>query len=204
MDRRRVHHIPQILQPPTQPRTRRGKTTPGSPPPLTLEQIAFLALAGVPAHRAVRGLAPVIAAAEYEREPDGTKRPVRALVLQAHDGVGFLAMQELVHQKVHVIAQVPHPRGDESDDAYDHVSVATAGGASHVLVGDPDDVLEELREMLATGLTWNDDGPALGEFDCVVDTVGGKGIWESAVNIMREGGQVSSFGCMFETSLSIP
>lgn len=190
VDRRRVHHIPQILQPPTQPRTRRGKTTPGSPPPLTLEQVSFLALAGVPAHRAVRGLAAVIAEAEYERQPDGTKRPVRALVLQAHDGVGCLATQMLVHQNVHVIAQVPAVRGDGSDDVYDHVAVAKAAGASHVLVGDPEDVMDELREMLATGLSWNHDGPGLGEFDCVVDTVGGKSVWESAVTIMREGGQV--------------
>ncbi|EJD53486.1 hypothetical protein AURDEDRAFT_179950 [Auricularia subglabra TFB-10046 SS5] len=189
VDRRRIYHIPQILQPPTQARQRRGKTIPASPPPLTLEQVAFLALAGVPAHRAVRTLAPTIAAAEYEREPDGSKRSVRALVLQAHDGVGFLAAQELVSQRVHVVAQVPGPRPGSQDEEYDHVAVAKAAGASHVLVGDPEDVLEELRDMLATGLSWNDDGPGLGEFDCVVDTVGGKGMWERAVNVMREGGQ---------------
>ena len=140
----------------------------------------------MPAHRAVRGLAAAISAARY----DTPKRPPRALVLQGHDGVGFLAIQELVAQQVHVVAQVP-PMNHDDPDALDYVAVARAAGAAHVLVGEPEDVLDDIRDMLVAKLSWNDDGPGLEEFDCFVDTVGGKAIWEQAIHVMRDGGQVS-------------
>ncbi|KAH7105427.1 hypothetical protein BKA62DRAFT_689670 [Auriculariales sp. MPI-PUGE-AT-0066] len=191
IDRRRVHHIPQVFRPPAQPvqpisRLSRvfRSSSPPPPPPLTLEHIAFLALAGVPAHRAVRCLAPSIATASY----DTPKRPARALVLQGHDGVGFLAIQELVAQRVHVVAQVP-PSHAADTDRLANVEIARAAGASHVLVGEPEDVLDDLRDMLVSRLSWNDDGPGLDEFDCFVDTVGGKSIWEQAIYVMRDGGQ---------------
>ncbi|KAG9127197.1 hypothetical protein FRC07_000292 [Ceratobasidium sp. 392] len=50
---------------------------------LTATQCALLPLCGVPAHRAVRTI------------PSGARRGMRALVLQAHDGPGALAVQAM-------------------------------------------------------------------------------------------------------------
>jgi D-arabinose 1-dehydrogenase-like Zn-dependent alcohol dehydrogenase len=139
---------------------------PGAKSELALEQIALLPLCGVPTHRALRTLPSV---------SSGKK----ALVLNAHDGAGALLTQALAAQGVVVTAQIPlTPETTEDDQETKNPSFeekVRLFGAQDVKIGEPLVIIAALRDA---------------EFDYVLDTVGGKRIWEASRWIMRSGGQV--------------
>ncbi|KAF8759666.1 tRNA modification GTPase TrmE [Rhizoctonia solani] len=70
---------------------------------LTTTQCALLPLCAVPAHRAVR----TIPNSATKTGADGQRRPMKVLVLQAHDGAGLCAVQIMRQLGMHVTAQVP-------------------------------------------------------------------------------------------------
>lgn len=92
---------------------------------------------------------------------------MRALVLQAHDGAGALAVQTMRGLGMKVTAQVPagvHPEGAFGQDV-------------EVVVGDdPVEVVNRLEE---------------GVFDAVVDTVGGRNVWDACRRVMCADAHVS-------------
>ena len=158
-------------------------SAPSTPPAnqLTPQELALIPLCGLPAHRAVRSFAEVIAA---RKGKDGR---ARILVLNAHDGAGAMAVQLLAKKKVNVCAQVPESAVrdvDESTEPSDEGSTAPSltrrgrvevrlrqWGAEEVLVGEPLMVLEQLFEEERS-------------FDGVLDTVGGMDIWEAAQHLL--------------------
>ncbi|KAH9950049.1 hypothetical protein B0H21DRAFT_687479 [Amylocystis lapponica] len=166
--------------------TQRGTfaSSPLAPPvPLTLEELALLPLAGVPAHRAVRTFVDALASPRRSRDPE--TRP-RALVLQGHDGPGALAVQMLGRRGVRVTVQIPDSAvddgaGETSDSSdsngrceavpwsrHEQVEARMRGwGADEVCIGTPLGVLERLVEENRS-------------FDAVLDTIGGVDVWEAA------------------------
>jgi hypothetical protein len=118
-----------------------------------------LPLVGVPAFRALR---------TYSfPSPHSEHRPAHALVLQAHDGVGAAAVQMLIAQNVHVVAHVPHASTAVTARLQDW-------GVKAVHAGLPLVVLAELKSA--------------GErFDFILDTVGGRVIWNTARNMLSSG-----------------
>lgn len=129
-------------------RRRIARTPSGSD--LSLEQQACLPLLGVAAHRACSGLG----------------RGARALILNAHEGVGSLVCQELARLGVHVTAQVPPYVDTAEDDAWDN-------GASEVFVDEPIVMLNGQHES---------------GFEFVLDTQGGRRIYDAARRVMRSNG----------------
>lgn len=94
------------------------------------------------------------------------------LVLQAHDGAGALAAQELASAGARVTAQV------ENEDMLEKLKGLRLEA---VKVGTPLEVLKVLENEA-------DEGDA---FDAVIDTVGGKEIWEACKKVFGSEGQVS-------------
>jgi NADPH:quinone reductase-like Zn-dependent oxidoreductase len=117
---------------------------------LSLEQQACLPLLGVVAHRACNGIT----------------RGARALVLNAHEGVGALVCQELSRVGVHVVAQVPTDVDSAEDDAWDN-------GAREVVVDDPIVMLNGQHES---------------GFEYVLDTYGGRKIYDASRRVLRSNG----------------
>ena len=158
-------------------------SAPPTPPPnqLTPQDLALVPLSGLPAHRAVRSFAEVIAT----RKSKGGR--ARILILNAHDGAGAIALQMLAKKKVNVCAQVPESavrEADESTEPSDEGSTAPSltrrgrvevrlrqWGAEEVVVGEPLAVLEQLFEEERS-------------FDGVLDTAGGVEIWEAAQRLL--------------------
>ncbi|EUC62357.1 alcohol dehydrogenase groES-like domain protein, putative [Rhizoctonia solani AG-3 Rhs1AP] len=152
---------------------------------LTTTQCALLPLCGVPAHRAVR----TIPNSATKTGPDGKRRPTRVLVLQAHDGAGLCAVQVMRQLGMRVTAQVPV--GSENVGFGTGPSLAlkvrgrTRAGKGRefepptsskrmeeveVVVGDdPVEVIGKLEE---------------GVYDAVIDTVGGRGVWDACRRVM--------------------
>ncbi|TBU50525.1 hypothetical protein BD309DRAFT_945172 [Dichomitus squalens] len=82
--------------------------SPLTPPALTVEELALLPLCGVPAHRAIRTFADVLAPALHSKSADPSSRSdKRALILQGHDGAGALAAQMLGQRGVRIAVQIP-------------------------------------------------------------------------------------------------
>lgn len=146
-------------------------------PSFTLDQLALLPLSGVPAHRAVR--------ASIMEDIGG-----RALVLQGHDGAGALAVQELSAMKVHVTVQIPFD--DTSPDGMTSLKGLAAReenlkiaeqrirlwGASGVKIGDPVTAIEACADS---------------SFDLVIDTAGGRKVWEACRRVLSaSGGQYTT------------
>ncbi|KAG8685143.1 hypothetical protein FRC08_013275 [Ceratobasidium sp. 394] len=125
---------------------RRVCTIPRPTDRLTSTQCALLPLCGVPAHRAVRTI------------PSGARRGMRALVLQAHDGPGALAVQAMRGLGMRVTAQVPAG-----------VPMEAVDGIEVVVGDDPIEVIGRLQENA---------------FDAVVDTVGGRRMWDACRRVM--------------------
>ncbi|KAL7282021.1 LOW QUALITY PROTEIN: hypothetical protein ACG7TL_003488 [Trametes sanguinea] len=217
VERHRVHRAPQprartaSLFPPRRRHIRSSSlpangqalpfaSSPLAPAPLTVEELALLPLCGVPAHRAIRTFADVLAPPIGRSPREGGKPDVRALVLQGHDGAGALAVQMLGRRGVRVCVQVPEsavydPREDAprkaSIDGTRSASSTPKGkgragvvsrrdqvearlrawGAEDVCVGEPLDVLHRLAQ----------DGQS---FDAVLDTIGGVAIWEASQRLL--------------------
>ncbi|PWZ03266.1 hypothetical protein BCV70DRAFT_154808 [Testicularia cyperi] len=122
---------------------------------LTTEQIAALPSAGVMAHQIVRNHCAALA------------RGARVLILNAHDGVGLLTMQESVGLGLIIVAQCP-------PSISDGVAVCQANGAHEVVLGEPLWAINSLHES---------------SFDLVIDTVGGRKIYDASRRILSSDGQ---------------
>ncbi|KAA1466061.1 hypothetical protein DENSPDRAFT_830805 [Dentipellis sp. KUC8613] len=200
LDRHRVHRAPppyvtpnSLFTPPSSadstPYSSRSTSpdpsvTPANPPPvINIESLALLPLAGLPAYRAVRTYMAV-------SETQGG----RALVLRGHDGVGGLATLMLLSLGVQVIVHVdPTTVGLDAretplimrEDECVHgvwkrrrppvleelYLQAMSWGASAVIVGEPGAVCDTLAM---------DHAPV----DFVLDTVGGRSVWEAAQRLL--------------------
>ncbi|CAE6429732.1 unnamed protein product [Rhizoctonia solani] len=152
---------------------------------LTTTQCALLPLCGVPAHRAVR----TIPNSATKTGPDGQRRPMRVLVLQAHDGTGLCAVQVMRQLGMRVTAQVPVGSENVGFETGPSLGLRARGRTRagkgrefeppkssrrmedvEVVVGDdPVDVIGQLEE---------------GVYDAVIDTVGGRGVWDACRRVM--------------------
>ncbi|KAJ1032743.1 hypothetical protein NDA16_000764 [Ustilago loliicola] len=122
---------------------------------LTTEQIAALPSAGVMAHQLV------------QNHCSQLERGARVLILNAHDGVGLLAMQESVGLGLVIVAQCP-------PSVSDGVAVCQANGAHEVVIGEPLWAINSLHES---------------SFDLIVDTVGGRKVYDASRRILASDGQ---------------
>lgn len=121
---------------------------------LSIEQIACLPLYGIPAHRSVQ---------------TQLVRGRRALILDAHHGIGALMCQLMSKSGVTITAVIPG-----GDHGHDVQAACMANGAKGVLIGDALTVMEGLDDN-----AW----------DFVLDSVGGRRAYEAARRILKEGGQ---------------
>jgi len=112
---------------------------------------------------AVSGFAAHRAVSTIPRQMHGC----RVLVLQGHDGVGALICQELVAGKATVTAQIP--------DTPDALESAKRLKVSAIKIGGPLQVIESLEDR---------------SFDLVIDTVGGRDIWQACRRLFTQDGQV--------------
>ncbi|PVF96320.1 hypothetical protein CPB86DRAFT_709243 [Serendipita vermifera] len=130
-----------------------------TPPPtasLSAEHLAVLAVSGIASHRAVSTL-------------PGNLKDSRVLVLQAHDGAGMLAAQELVAAGARVVVQIA---------TEDLLETLRGLKLEAVKIGAPQAVLQALEG--------ND------SFDAVIDTVGGKDMWETCKKLIGDAGQFTT------------
>lgn len=137
-----------------------------------MEQLALLPLCGVPAHRAIGTI-------------DDAEDYISALVFQGHDGAGAMAVQELVALKLRVTVQIPplDPDSDGKVSEKDVLSMRLAEervrgyGVSRIII---DDVEATIKSLEANS------------FDIVIDTVGGKLVWDDCRRILRSHGQFTT------------
>lgn len=94
---------------------------------LTTEQIAALPFTGVMAYQIMQN--------HCSQLPRGS----RVLVLNAHDGIGLLTMQECASLNLILVAQCPASVSDA-------VAVCEANGAHEVIIGEPLWALNSLHE----------------------------------------------------------
>lgn len=167
---------------------------------LALEELALLPLAGVPAHRAVRTFTSV--------EAEANSAP-KALVLSGHDGAGAMAVQMLAKRGWRVSVHVPVPTRipiiqnvsrlyvEEDSQRMQYLQetekVIRSWGAEEVLfVRQHDDdvdgrggAIELMRRLVE----------AEEEFDGVLDTIGGKEVWDAGEVLLscRMGGGEAQF-----------
>lgn len=128
---------------------------------LTIEQIAALPSTGVMAYQIMTN--------HCSQLPRGA----RCLILNAHDGIGLLTMQESSSLGLIIVAQCP-------PSVSDGLAVCEANGAHEVVIGEPLWALNSLHES---------------SFDLVIDTVGGRRIYDGARRILATNGQfVTCFG----------
>lgn len=122
---------------------------------LTMEQISALPSVGVLAHQLMVN--------HCSQLPRGA----RILILNAHDGVGLLTMQECAGLGLIIVAHCPQ-------HVSDGVAICEANGAHEVIVGEPLWALNTLHES---------------SFDLVIDTLGGRRIYDAARRILAFEGQ---------------
>lgn len=122
---------------------------------LTMEQIAALPSVGVMAHQLMTNHCSQL------------KRGSRVLILNAHDGVGLLTMQECATLGLIIVAHCPN-------QVTDGVAICEANGAHEVIIGEPLWALNTLHES---------------SFDLVVDTVGGRRVYDAARRVLAYEGQ---------------
>ncbi|WFC98913.1 hypothetical protein MYAM1_001646 [Malassezia yamatoensis] len=128
---------------------------------LTAEQIAALPCTGIMVHQIVQNHCMVL------------PRGARILILNAHDGIGLLAMQEASRLGLIIIAHVPA-------HAADGVSICEANGATEVVTGEALWAINLLHES---------------SFNLIVDTIGGRAIYDACRRILAHQGQfVTCFG----------
>ncbi|WFD36681.1 hypothetical protein MCUN1_003568 [Malassezia cuniculi] len=128
---------------------------------LSTEEIAALPSTGIMGHQIVQSHCITL--------PRGS----RILILNAHDGVGLLTMQEARRLGLIIVAQVP-------PGVPDGATVCRANGANEVVTGDPLWAINLLHES---------------SFSLVVDTIGGRQIYDSCRRIITNNGQfVTSVG----------
>ncbi|KAH9180023.1 hypothetical protein EDB89DRAFT_1924475 [Lactarius sanguifluus] len=158
-------------------------------PSFSLESLALLPLLGVPAYRAIQTYA---ATKSSLSSSSGT-----ALVLRGQDGVGGLATLMLRAIGVNVIVQV-----EPSIVGLDASATATSG--PFMLFSPSDDkalgtsIPRRLQEVCARLRAWGVEGICVGaprdvlhsldaDVDFVLDTVGGREIWDAAHTLLARG-----------------
>lgn len=134
---------------------------------LTTEEIAALPAVGVMAYQMMTNHCSQL------------KRGSRILILNAHDGVGLLTMQEAANLGLIIVAQCP-------TSVSDGVALCEANGANEVVIGDPLWALNSLHES---------------SFDLVLDTVGGRRVYDAARRILAYEGQFCT--CVGDMSSSV-
>ncbi|KAG5350192.1 hypothetical protein C0989_012305 [Termitomyces sp. Mn162] len=176
--------------------------------PPSLEELALLPGCGIPAYRAVRTFAFAFSHATTETGTvngkrvakdalDGTRRR-RALVLRGHDGAGAMAVQMLVHRGWRVCVHVPfrclhHEDGlldrdvDDTDerDKYRMRRIEERvrnWGGEEVIFDDGEDGHGERGAVVRVIEGLREDGDL---FDAVLDTIGGKEVWEAAERLLK-------------------
>jgi NADPH:quinone reductase-like Zn-dependent oxidoreductase len=139
---------------------------------LTLEEFSLLPLCGLPAYRAVRTF---VLGLEGKGAPESHGR---ALVLRGHDGAGGVAVQILVRRGWRVCVHVPMLCAAEDERKYmrDVENRVRGWGAEEVLF---DDGAEGAVARVIEGL--------IEAFDAVLDTVGGRDVWEAGDRLLRGG-----------------
>ncbi|KDQ29291.1 hypothetical protein PLEOSDRAFT_176054 [Pleurotus ostreatus PC15] len=187
-------------------------SAPERQPPMTLEELALLALTGIPAYRAVRTFQFAHAsrstslshnAMHPSSKPADEQR--RVVVLKGHDGVGAMAVQMLVKDGWRVCVHAPLPKVDLDDGERNRQEAmlvieerARLWGADEVIFDDgglerespaakrTGPVVRVLQRLL-------EDGDV---FEAVLDTVGGKDVWEASeklLSIRLPSGQQAQF-----------
>ncbi len=110
---------------------------------------------------------PLLGVLAHRAAAVGCTRGSRALVLHAHEGVGALVCQELSSMGINVIAHAPHSAFGAEDDCYDN-------GAREVVLDD--DEVAVLNAQHESG------------FEYVLDTVGGRRIYDASRRVLRTTG----------------
>ncbi|KAL5488221.1 MSS1_2 [Sanghuangporus weigelae] len=167
-------------------------------PSFTLEQLALLPLCGVPAHRAVR-----TAGIDTDTERDMVHG--RVLVLEGHDGAGALAVQALAFAGMHVTAHIPlhadtqrtrtpSTSSASSSEPSDEQEHDVRVGIRHSSTREAE---ERVRRWGARGVRVGDavevvENCDAGAFDLVIDTVGGKRIWDACQRVLAASGQFTT------------
>ncbi|KIY45145.1 hypothetical protein FISHEDRAFT_76825 [Fistulina hepatica ATCC 64428] len=196
---------------------------------LTLEELALLPLVGVPAYRAARTLFSAIPSSQddcddglpplFHRDSVNTSR--RVLVLNGHEGVGAMAVQMLakhgwkvsVHapgmrvpeQGIHVNTTNGDCTGGYNEQEYMKTieDRARRWGAQEVVFDDgmtsstPSFVHDAVVQVIESLI---DDGDL---FDAVLDTIGGRDIWEAAARLLGGGGPLTTKSAPSSASQSV-
>ncbi|KAK0498340.1 hypothetical protein EDD18DRAFT_85026 [Armillaria luteobubalina] len=182
---------------------------------LSPSELALLPLCGVAAYRAVRTFVAAFSSATLTpsatgqgalerldvtpRSPNvhenGPRR--RALVLRGHDGIGAVAVQMLVRKGWRVSVHASMPSFSDPEEEGDYMKqvedrVRSWGGEEVVFDdGDVGSLGEEGRRGAVVRVIERlvADGDA---FDAVLDTVGGKAIWEVSERLLSGVGSVQN------------
>ncbi|KAF8626475.1 hypothetical protein AX15_004858 [Amanita polypyramis BW_CC] len=219
-DRRRVHRVPHPKMANMSLKALGKQPDRGSPNMrtpawgLTLEELALLPLCGVPAFRAVRTFIYAFSSSATRdtdgfvtgshrimSTPDGLDfdgkigRRRRALILRGHDGVGAMAVRLLIAKGWNVSIHVPCPYPAQSDETDVYMSTikerARVWGCDEIIF---DDGLEEDGDggrgaaVRILERMWKD-GDVI---DAVLDTIGGKDIWEASERLLKSTSRLST------------
>ncbi|KAL0065692.1 hypothetical protein AAF712_007333 [Marasmius tenuissimus] len=147
---------------------------------LTLEELALLPACGVQAYRAVRTF--------VNPTGWGSHTKGRVLVIRGHDGLGAVATQMLVNRGWRVCVHAPLWNGSHTQEEEEMERIkerVTSWGADEVIfdAGDADGGLAgAVQQMIEDNEV----------FDGILDTVGGKGIWELGKKLLSRGGNSAS------------
>lgn len=188
-------------------------------PSLALEELALLPLCGIPAYRAVRTLAFAFAPEDEKQRPgagrwdlDGEKggnkggQRRRVLVLGGHDGAGGMAVQMLVKRGWRVCVHVPftslayegaglvEEEGDGGRGRRDEYCMRRVEervrlwGGEEVIFDDGEDGQGEDERGAVVRVIDRlcGDGDV---FDAVLDTMGGKEVWEASERLLKSVGR---------------
>ncbi|KAK1234148.1 hypothetical protein PQX77_002660 [Marasmius sp. AFHP31] len=191
VDRRRIFRVPPPSlksQPPSSvsissttrkhgvngssPRSRTSSTTSlpvnkRSESRLTIDELALLPLCGVQAYRAVRTL-------RSEGAGASNSNVKRILVLHGHDGVGAIAAQMLMKHGWKVVVHAPCREDPE-------IIAQVKGWGGDAVVFDGGEGVVQMMER------WIEKG-GFG-IDAILDTVGGKEVWDVGERLLRMQGQ---------------
>ncbi len=162
------------------------------------DELALLPLCGVSAYRAVRTFAVafgtsvmpfedgVVRRFTNDHEPGQTSR--RVLVLRGHDGIGGMAVQMLANRGWRVCVHAPMPAlKDEDEYMRDIEDRIREWGGEEVVFDDGEGrgaVVRVIERLMGDGDT----------FDAILDTVGGKDIWDVSQKLLNGTGKGKSCG----------
>ncbi|KAF9042540.1 hypothetical protein BDZ89DRAFT_1203082, partial [Hymenopellis radicata] len=181
-DRHRVYRVPHPLS--------EGNIGP--------DELALLPLCGVSAYRAVRTFAVAFgtsvtplgdgAVRRFTNDHEPGQMSRRALVLRGHDGIGGMAVQMLAERGWRVCVHAPMPAvKDEDEYMRDIEDRVREWGGEEVVFDDGEArgaVVRVIERLMGDGDT----------FDAILDTVGGKDIWEVSQKLLNGTGKGRAVG----------